>query len=634
MGRITIMQSSDLKGMAIAAQLSMTYHGSSRPSYIDEETAMPSAEGSQILRAVADRAAGPPIVAVTSLTGVPQHLVIECFLGTGVSSPMTVELAAGQTIVAQSCENQTFQVSDFGAAWTDARGGPDRAVGVSLTSDATPGSFAAFGLAPHKKGNDRYFSAVNFTDPEMISSPNTIFSGVPVGSPSLLPEGKYVPQMAVTNFSARSLRVQVQYAQTTGDTPTAQKIRDFTLPARSTKQLTLDNLHGGAGLQNSLVIDFDGAPGDLMAKLVSTSESAFFEVEILAKDEKSGNGGSHPWSLEQGNDATLLLFNSAPESQAFTVLISGGDVFWEKTYELASMQTQHISIRNLILERVQDDKGKTLPEDSQSGLVEWFSGANGKGRLLESNKESAMARNFSCTGYYCLCNPQFLPGATSFLISSTVGFGSDEADICQSPVPGPCCNKGSVAQHNTSSASHSWSSNNTSIIQISGSSTGSSVNTYGAGGGNTNVEGDMTYSGCTVSIAPPGTVRVPYSTRLVSTAWSRPMSCQAGYAGWDRGIYEKVVDQFGQDFTFDGVSMTESLSIGRNDLGLTCDNCSGQENTYGGGTFDDRFSYCTNLCPASTGETDVTQVLFYNGIPLHNTNLVVEKCSSITWNSQ
>src|SRR5205814_1712200 len=83
------------------------------------------------------------------------------------------------------------------------------------------------------------------------------------------------------------------------------------------------------------------------------------------------------------------------------------------------------------------------------------------------------------------------------------------------------------------------------------------------------------------------------------------------------GIYEKVVDQFGQDFTFDGVSMTESLSIGRDDLGLTCDNCSGQENTYGGGTFDDRFSYCTNLCPASTGETDVTQVLFYNWIQLH-----------------
>ena len=59
MGRITIMQSPDLKGMAIAAQLSMTYQGSSHATYIDEETAMPSAEGSQILRAVADRALGP-----------------------------------------------------------------------------------------------------------------------------------------------------------------------------------------------------------------------------------------------------------------------------------------------------------------------------------------------------------------------------------------------------------------------------------------------------------------------------------------------------------------------------------------------------------------------------------------------
>src|SRR5260370_32105823 len=245
MGRITIMQSPDLKGMASAAQLSITYQGSVHPTYIheekgavhqtyiDEETAMPSAEGSQILRAVADRAAGSPIVAVTSLTGVPQHVVIECLLETGASSPMTVELGAGQTIVAQSCENR--QVSDFGAVWADLNGKSDRAVGVSLTSDATPGSFAAFALAPHKKGNDRYFSAVNFTDPKMIGSTSTIFAGVPIGSSSLLPEAKYVPQVAITNFSARALRVRIQYAQTTGDSPAVENAKDLTLPAISTK---------------------------------------------------------------------------------------------------------------------------------------------------------------------------------------------------------------------------------------------------------------------------------------------------------------------------------------------------------------------------------------------------------------
>jgi hypothetical protein len=54
MGKITIMQSPELKGMPIAAQLSITFSGSREPNFIDEEIAMPSAEGSAVLRAAAD----------------------------------------------------------------------------------------------------------------------------------------------------------------------------------------------------------------------------------------------------------------------------------------------------------------------------------------------------------------------------------------------------------------------------------------------------------------------------------------------------------------------------------------------------------------------------------------------------
>lgn len=507
MGRITIAQSPHLKGLAIAAQLSMTYEGSSQPNYIDEETAMPSLDGSQILRGVADRATGFPIVAVTSLAASAQGLTVECLSETGLNSAMTVELGAGQTLLVQACEHRTGRELDFASIWTNDNRNPDRAVAIALTSDATPGSFAAFGLAPHKKGQDRYFSAVNFSDPKMIGS-NTIFVGVPVGSPSTLPEGRYVPQLALANFSGQAVRVQVQYAKTMGEAPSAQDVRDMTLPPKSTKQVILDNLKGGAGLQNSFVITSSGAPGDLMAKLVSTSESALHEVEILGKDERSGNGGSHPWSLQQGNEATLLLFNPTTESHKFTVLVSGEGVLWEKVYELAGMQTEQISIRNVILENTVDDKGKTLPGDSQSGLVEWFSQTTGKGRLLESNRDLAMARNFSCTGYYCLCNASFSSGVTLFSATTTVDFGSVQGDICQSNNPGPCCNQGSVTQFNTTSYPYSWSSGNTSVIQISGSSTSQSVNTYGAAGGSTPVTGSICdpSTGCCISTSPPGNV--------------------------------------------------------------------------------------------------------------------------------
>lgn len=150
----------------------------------------------------------------------------------------------------------------------------------------------------------------------------------------------------------------------------------------------------------------------------------------------------------------------------------------------------------------------------------------------------------------------------------------------------------------------------------------------------------MSYMGCSVSTTPPGTVRVPYSTRLVQTNWSQLAQCGAGTAGWDRQNTEIIQDQFNQDFTFDNQTITETITIARNDFGLTCDptrgsQCNGADTTRNGGTFNDHFWFCSASCTAPfNGETDVTQVIYYNGIPVHNTNLVVYKCGSITWNLQ
>lgn len=38
--------------------------------------------------------------------------------------------------------------------------------------------------------------------------------------------------------------------------------------------------------------------------------------------------------------------------------------------------------------------------------------------------------------------------------------------------------------------------------------------------------------------------------------------------------------------------------------------------------------------PPSSGETDATQVIFYNGITVHNPNIIVYKCGQILWNNQ
>jgi hypothetical protein len=79
-GSILVMQSPDLQGMTIAAQLLLTYRDSSSPIYLDEELEMLSPDGSQMLRAVTDRSIGSPLVAISSVTDMPQHIRVHVTL--------------------------------------------------------------------------------------------------------------------------------------------------------------------------------------------------------------------------------------------------------------------------------------------------------------------------------------------------------------------------------------------------------------------------------------------------------------------------------------------------------------------------------------------------------------------------
>ncbi len=123
-------------------------------------------------------------------------------------------------------------------------------------------------------------------------------------------------------------------------------------------------------MQNSFLIISDGAPGDVVAKLVARSDSRLREVELLGKDLKDPqNGGNHPWSIENGTDSTLLLFNTSSAPQYFNVEIAAGSTVWRKAYQLQPMQTKAISIHDLVKQKVKDDKGILLPNDIWTGRI-------------------------------------------------------------------------------------------------------------------------------------------------------------------------------------------------------------------------------------------------------------------------
>jgi hypothetical protein len=281
-----VTQSPALKGMPIAAQLSITYLRGRQPSYIDEEVSMPSAEGSQVLRAIADDDQGSPLVAIASLSDLVQHVLVECIDEHAKRFLKSVHLLANETLLTEACSDRTIHGGDFDAVNGPASDGLHGPTGISLTSDAMPGSFAAFGLARHKKHGDDHFSAVTFADPKMLSSGTSAFTGVPIGPTSFLPEGNYVPRLCLANFSMADAHVSVRYAHTSGSSANVQDLKSILVPAGHTKAVEYRDLPGDPELRSSFLVSSDAKPGNLLARLASRSDSNLREAELLGKRRK------------------------------------------------------------------------------------------------------------------------------------------------------------------------------------------------------------------------------------------------------------------------------------------------------------------------------------------------------------
>jgi hypothetical protein len=408
----------------IAAALSITYRRQTTPSYIDEELAMPMPSSSPTLRTVVNGSKGSPIVAIASLAPTVQHVTMACLPEKGKRFTKTIEVAPGATAITRSCSTNGPAAGDFESVALADDSSSGGAFGIELTSDGPQGGFAAFGLAPRRNHDEEYFTSAAFADPMMAMSSTTVFSGVPVGQASLLPAADYTPVLALANFGSQARHVTVALATTSNGDPTSHVVASADVAAGQSKFVKIQDVSGNAQMQNSFIVKSDGPPGQLLAKLVATSDGPVHEVELLAKDANNGhNGGAHPWSIANGSEATLLLFNSSTADRSFHVsIVYGTGKSWQTSYTLKSMETRAINIGELIKTQLKDSHGNVLPTTLMQGLVLWNTKVNGgQGRMLLSNVSTAMARSFSCSIFQYICpvdvnfeGPQTVTADTGF----------------------------------------------------------------------------------------------------------------------------------------------------------------------------------------------------------------------------
>lgn len=446
-GTIFVTPSPDLMGMSIAAQLTMTFRKYNQPSYIDEELAMPSMEGSNELHAVADAGEGYPILSIVNLSKDPQQVAMSCIRENGEILNRIFEVSASATTVLRSCaESTNSEVSQDQIEIADSKHASHGALGISINSNGEPGSLAAFAINPHREKDSLVFTSVSFSDPKMIHSSGVVFPGVPVGPvPLLALEGSFTPVLSIANFGSKATNVNLKFATTSnlGEAATLTTLRTLRMTGHSSATVNLKGLNSSlvAPLGNSLVIESDEVPGQIGVKLVSLNESTRLRVEQLDKDEGHlENAGLHPWSLEQGAESTLLLFNPYSLSNKFDVRISSDTTTWDTTYTLGPFETLVLSLRDLQLNQTEDDHQHTLSRTVMSGQVDWSNttGPRGTGRLLLSNREIQLARSFSCSSYYNLCFVGIIPDSTEIINNgSSISF-NDNLRYCWAYNPFAC----------------------------------------------------------------------------------------------------------------------------------------------------------------------------------------------------
>src|SRR5580698_10874947 len=99
--------------------------------------------------------------------------------------------------------------------------------------------------------------------------------------------------------------------------------------------------------------------------------------------------------------------------------------------------------------------------------VNWFTldHRTGKGRLLQTDRSHALARNFSCGTYTNLCGESYGLRIDTFSSGAMVGFGAISVDFCRTNIPRYC--SGERADGGT--ARYSWTSNDSTVASVSGS---------------------------------------------------------------------------------------------------------------------------------------------------------------------
>lgn len=293
-----------------------------------------------------------------------------------------------------------------------------------------------------------------------------VTEGFPVGTSFRAP-------LALANVSSVGVTATISADYTIDGRSQNLKLARVSLEPGEVRQFELSEEMAQLGVSGPVEdagvdIEYDGAPGSVIATLTSVDQSGDFAFEVPVKDPAGMDHmpiNSYPWTLENGTKTVVHLKNTTAQDQWAVVQFRfpNGSTYNPDRIHLQPYETVPIDIQQLKDSKQKDVRKQIFPENATSGQVVWFEEVPKTiiGRAEHLNLTTGTSRSFSC-GAPCDCPPSFFdsamdPGPLAATIGTAGTFFRPEytTEDCNGIEYGPFA-----------AASSSWFSSNTGVATV------------------------------------------------------------------------------------------------------------------------------------------------------------------------
>lgn len=462
----------------------------------------------------------------------------------------------------------------------------------------------------------------------------------------------FTPYTVLRNVSSSVLRVSPTVWWMAEGVAHSSPLPTISLSPYQTQTTDVPGLLAAAGIKQStgtiqLEFEVQGNTGGLLlsAGSVDKTNTYVFEVTPHGISESASKSLSY-WHIADGDDTMVTIWNSADEAEDLTFQLRYPGGHYNFPVHLEQRATRTFNISQIVESGIPDEEGNVIPVGVVEGSAKIMgSRADNEHLLVAMDAGVYNVRRATCITYCQTCN-----GVTAWAMAANP-FQVNVAAHTQQTLY-ETWNTGS--QYDDTSSS-SWTTSNGGVATVGTPGSGTPGLVAGVNGGPVNISAHYSYNepeytsywcegspwSCPMGYISgggqaPGTVQKPTSDPIFSVNHNAAASCTTGFAGWNLDVNKHIADQNGDYILTPGQTLTETYTIGTNQLNMTINTASVQTNS--AGIVGDDYFVCSTLCPG-TRETDATQhpTDQLPGSPTQytlNTNSVVYKCSSISVNGK